>query len=114
MNQEIILITTDGYGKRMAVADIRKTGRNRKGVQISKAPLAAAITITHTNHDLVLASAGGKIQVIAVADLPLRRRTQRGGPGRSRGARVMTLSDDDYVAGAALAPPDTTPGRDLP
>ena len=105
--REVLLVTEDGYAKRMPIRDIPKTRRGAAGRRVSTVPLAAAITIANANTDVmvVLVSANGKVQVVPLAEVPARRRA-RSNAHQSKGARVMTLAPGDRVASVVLASPE--------
>ena len=105
MSRYLLVITKDGYGKRVAVNEIRRTRRDAVGVKMSKVPVAFAEVVDDTNAELVLASLKGKIQRLRVGDIPTRRRIDRSSGRISKGARIMRLNSDDRVATGALVYP---------
>jgi hypothetical protein len=56
----LLVITVDGYGKRVALDDIPLRRRTAKGVKLSTAPVAAAMLVGERD-SLLIASARGKI-----------------------------------------------------
>jgi DNA gyrase subunit A len=111
MRQYLLVITEDGYGKRVAVDEIRRTRRNPQGVKLSAVPVAFAEVVNDTNAELILASANGKIQRLRVGDIPTRRRTANDRHRRypPKGVRVMRLDPGDRVAAGAVV---SIPGVD--
>lgn len=66
---DVLVITEDGYGKRIALADIPP--RRRRGgpvVRLLSVPVAAAVTVDRAD-DVVIATAAGKVERIAVKDI---------------------------------------------
>jgi DNA gyrase/topoisomerase IV subunit A len=105
MKQYLLVITEDGYGKRVAVDDIRYTkSRNRAGVKISSVRVAFAEVVDGAKAELVLATARGKIQRLDVGDIPIRRRmtADRTHHYPPKGVRIMKLDPDDRIASAAV------------
>lgn len=102
MAEYLLVVTEDGYAKRVAVDDVRRTkGRGGLGVGVSRVPLVAALVVGEDG-ELLLASARGKVQRVAVSSIPRRRR----GTGASRGVRIMRCDPDDAIATVALAAPE--------
>jgi hypothetical protein len=99
MAEYLLVVTEGGYAKRIAVDDVRRTKRlGGLGVGVSRAPLVAALVVGEDG-ELLLASARGKVQRVAVASIPTRRR----GTGASRGVRIMRCDPGDTIATGALA-----------
>jgi hypothetical protein len=99
----LLVVTTDGYGKRLPVREITKQRhRGGMGVKVSSAPVAATIVVTGAKGDLVLMSAVGKVERIAVADVPVRHRHVRAGGTLPKGVRIMRLDPGDEVAAATV------------
>jgi DNA gyrase/topoisomerase IV subunit A len=89
-------VTLDGYGKRIAVEEIRRTDRGVIGVTVSKVPIGAALVVDDSTPELILQSKAGKTQRMATSSVPRRRRRHS-----SRGVRVMRLDPWDEVASVA-------------
>jgi DNA gyrase subunit A len=94
----LLVVTDAGYGKRVKVGDIPRTGRNRAGVTIAPVPPAGAVVVTSAD-DVLIATRAGKIERVAAVAVPVQGR-------RARGVRVVTLAEGDRVAGVAVAPRD--------
>ena len=109
MAQHLLIVTEDGYGKRVAVDEVRRTARDTIGVNVSKSEIAAAVVVSADVGDVVIASAGGVVQRVAVSSIPLRRRSNPSTGAVSRGARVMALDTGDKVATVALQMSPDTP-----
>ena len=98
-DQELLVVTENGYGKRTALADYPRKGRGTMGVKTialteSKGALAGALVVRE-HEDLVFISHSGMVQRTSV------RGINRYGRG-SQGVRVMNLKEDDTVSAIAL------------
>jgi DNA gyrase subunit A len=97
--QELLVVTENGYGKRTALSDYPRKGRGTMGVKTieltqSKGGLAGALVVRE-HEELVFISAGGMVQRTSV------RGINRYGRG-AQGVRLMNLKDDDTVSAVAL------------
>ena len=97
--QELLVVTENGFGKRTSVDQYRKTSRGAKGVQtikFSEKPggLAAALVV-RPHEELVFISENGMVQRTGVAGI---RQTGRA----AQGVRLMNVRDDDRVSAVAL------------
>jgi DNA gyrase subunit A len=97
--QEILVVTENGFGKRTAVSEYRKTSRGAKGVQTIKfsekrGGLAAALVV-RPHEGLVFISEHGMVQRTGVSGI---RQTGRS----AQGVNVMNVRDDDRVSAVAL------------
>ncbi len=103
-----MIVTEDGYGKRVAVGEVRRTqGRGTVGVRVSRDPIAAALVVNGEGAgDVVIVSAAGKVERVALASIPVRRRSDPSSGRVSKGARVMRLAAGDVVATVAVATED--------
>jgi DNA gyrase subunit A len=98
-DQELLVVTENGYGKRTALSDYPRKGRGTMGVKTislteNKGALAGALVVRE-HEELVFISAGGMVQRTSV------RGINRYGRG-SQGVRLMNLKDDDTVSAIAL------------
>lgn len=101
--QRLLIVTEDGYGKRVAIDEIRCTqGRNSKGVNVSRVPVAAALVVDNTDAEAVIATANGKVERVRVGDVPTRRRSDPSSGRISKGVSVIRLDPGDRVASVAL------------
>jgi hypothetical protein len=99
----LLIVTEDGMGRRVAVDEIRRTkGRGGVGVTVSKSAIAAALVVSDDDGDVLIASAGGIVQRVALASIPIRRRIDPSSGRIPKGARVMTLDSGDKVATVAV------------
>jgi hypothetical protein len=102
LTQHLLIVTEDGYGRRVPVHEIRKTDRRASGVRVSKTPVAIAMVVDDPEAELVIAAAGGKVQRVSVGSVPVRRRTDPSSGKVPKGARVIRLRAGDHVASGAL------------
>jgi DNA gyrase subunit A len=98
-DQELLVVTENGYGKRTALSDYPRKGRGTMGVKTitlteNKGALAGALVVRE-HEDLVFISAGGMVQRTPVRGINRYGRA-------SQGVRLMNLKDDDIVSAVAL------------
>jgi DNA gyrase subunit A len=107
-DQELLVVTENGYGKRSSISEYRKTKRGAMGVKTitltdRKGSLAGALVVRE-HEDLVFISSGGMVQRTGVRGINRYGRS-------SQGVRVMNLKDDDVVSAVALViDDDADPG----
>src|SRR6201991_5089420 len=98
-DQELLVVTENGYGKRTPISDYPVKGRGTMGVKTitlteNKGQLAGALVVRE-HQELVFISQNGMVQ-----------RTSGRGISRygraSQGVRVMNIRDDDQVSAVAL------------
>jgi DNA gyrase subunit A len=107
-DQELLVVTLNGYGKRTTIAEYPVKGRDTMGVRTiqlteNKGALAGALVVRE-HQELVFISQNGLVQRISVRDISRYGRA-------SQGVRLMNIRDDDQVAAVALvaeSEPDTT------
>jgi DNA gyrase subunit A len=98
-DQELLVLTENGYGKRTALSDYPRKGRGTMGVKTitlteNKGALAGALVVRE-HEELVFISAGGMVQRTPVRGINRYGRA-------SQGVRLMNLKDDDTVSAVAL------------
>jgi DNA gyrase subunit A len=98
-DQEVLVVTENGFGKRTAVAEYRKTSRGAKGVQTIKfsekrGGLAAALVV-RPHQELVFISQEGMVQRTGVRGI---RQTGRA----AQGVTLMNVREEDRVSAVAL------------
>jgi DNA gyrase subunit A len=98
-DQELLVVTENGFGKRTAVSEYRKTSRGAKGVQTIKfsekrGGLAAALVV-RPHQELVFISQVGMVQRTGVRGI---RQTGRA----AQGVTLMNVREDDRVSAVAL------------
>jgi DNA gyrase subunit A len=106
-DQELLVVTENGYGKRTSISEYRKTKRGAKGVGTiklteSKGALAGALVVRE-HQELVFISVGGMVQRTGVRGISRYGRL-------SQGVRVMNMKDDDHVSAVALVVESSTNG----
>jgi DNA gyrase subunit A len=98
-DQELLVVTKNGYGKRTRIDQYRKTSRGAKGVKTiglteSKGQLGGALVVRE-HQELVFISQNGLVQRTAVRGISQQGRA-------ATGVRVMNIRDDDQVSAVAL------------
>jgi DNA gyrase subunit A len=98
-DQEVLVVTENGFGKRTPVSEYRKTSRGAKGVQTIKfsekrGGLAAALVV-RPHQELVFISQEGMVQRTGVRGI---RQTGRA----AQGVTLMNVRDEDRVSAVAL------------
>ena len=98
-DQEVLVVTENGFGKRTPVDEYRKTSRGAKGVQTIKfsekrGGLAAALVV-RPHQELVFISQEGMVQRTGVRGI---RQTGRA----AQGVTLMNVREDDRVSAVAL------------
>jgi DNA gyrase subunit A len=97
-DEDLLVVTGNGYGKRTLISEYPAKGRPTKGVRTIKVTDRKGELVTarpvREGQELLLISQNG--QVIRIAAESVRR------TGRStEGVRLMNLADDDAVVGVA-------------
>ena len=98
-DDELLVVTENGFGKRTALSDYPRKGRGTMGVKTialtdKKGALAGALVVRE-HQDLVFISTNGMVQRTAVKGINLYGRA-------SQGVKVMNVRDDDTVSAVAL------------
>jgi DNA gyrase subunit A len=98
-DQELLVVTENGYGKRTPIPDYPVKGRGTMGVRTimlteNKGALAGALVVRE-HQELVFISQNGMVQRISVRGISRYGRA-------SQGVRVMNIRDDDQVSAVAL------------
>jgi DNA gyrase subunit A len=98
-DQELLVVTENGYGKRTRIDQYRKTSRGAKGVKTiglteSKGALGGALVVRE-HQELVFISQNGLVQRTGVRGISQQGRA-------ATGVRVMNIRDDDKVSAIAL------------
>ncbi|MGN6869409.1 MAG: DNA gyrase subunit A [Solirubrobacteraceae bacterium] len=98
-DQELLVVTENGYGKRTPISDYPVKGRGTMGVKTiqlteNKGALAGALVVRE-HQELVFISQGGMVQRTSVRGINLYGRA-------SQGVKVMNIRDDDQVSAVAL------------
>jgi DNA gyrase subunit A len=98
-DQELMVVTENGYGKRTPIPDYPVKGRGTMGVKTitlteNKGQLAGALVVRE-HQELVFISQNGMVQRTSVRGINRYGRA-------SQGVRVMNIRDDDQVSAVAL------------
>jgi DNA gyrase subunit A len=98
-DQELLVVTQNGYGKRTPISDYPVKGRGTMGVKTitlteNKGQLAGALVVRE-HQELVFISQNGMVQRTSVRGINRYGRS-------SQGVRVMNIRDDDQVSAVAL------------
>jgi DNA gyrase subunit A len=98
-DQELLVVTENGYGKRTPIPDYPVKGRGTMGVKTitlteNKGALAGALVVRE-HQELVFISQNGMVQRTSVRGINRYGRA-------SQGVRVMNIRDDDHVSAVAL------------
>jgi DNA gyrase subunit A len=88
-DQELLVVTENGYGKRTALSDYPRKGRGTMGVKTialtaNKGALAGALVVRE-HEELVFISAGGMVQRTSVRGINRYGRGSQGAPGNGAG-----------------------------
>jgi DNA gyrase subunit A len=98
-DDELLVVTENGYGKRTSISDYPVKGRGTMGVKTislteNKGALAGALVVRE-HHELVFISQNGMVQRTSVRGINRYGRA-------SQGVRVMNIRDEDRVSAVAL------------
>ncbi len=98
-DQELLVVTQNGYGKRTPIPDYPVKGRGTMGVKTitlteNKGRLAGALVVRE-HQELVFISQNGMVQRTSVRGINRYGRS-------SQGVRLMNLREDDQVSAVAL------------
>jgi DNA gyrase subunit A len=98
-DQELLVVTENGYGKRTPISDYPVKGRSTMGVKTitlteNKGALAGALVVRE-HQELVFISQNGMVQRTSVRGINRYGRA-------SQGVRLMNIRDDDQVSAVAL------------
>jgi DNA gyrase subunit A len=103
-DDELLVVTENGYGKRTLLSDYPRKGRGSMGVKTialteRKGGLAGAL-IVREHQDLVFISQNGMVQRTSVNGISQYGRA-------SQGVKVMNIRDDDTVSAVAVVVEDS-------
>src|SRR5919202_4655552 len=98
-DQDLLVITDSGFGKRTGVDQFRKTKRGAMGVRAIKAAqhkgdLAGALVVRE-HEELVFITEGGMVQRTSVRGISRQGRD-------ATGVRVVNMKEDDRVSAVAV------------
>ena len=105
-DQELLVVTEAGYGKRTPIVEYPVKGRGTMGVKTialtdAKGALAGAMVVRE-HQELVFISQNGMVQRTSVRGINRYGRS-------SQGVRVMNIRDDDQVSAVALVVESESP-----
>lgn len=100
-DEEVLVLTSNGYGKRTKVSEFRVKGRNGKGVKClnltEKNGVLVCLTVIDKEDDLIVISDQGMIIRTHLKEIStIGRDTQ--------GVKIITLSEGQIVASMAIVP----------
>ena len=103
-DENLLVVTEHGYGKRSALADYRATlhrgGKGVKAMQITeKTGSLVAVTNVTDDHDLMIINRSGITIRMKVADLRVLGRA-------TQGVKLIDLRGKDYIASITKVPTD--------
>lgn len=95
-DQELLVVSENGFGKKTAISQYRKQGRAGKGIKTSKVTdktgkLVASLLLGKAAQDLIAISQKGQVIKTPVSSIPSLSRT-------TQGVRLMRLAGGDKVA----------------
>jgi DNA gyrase subunit A len=98
-DQELLVVTENGYGKRTPISEYPAKGRGTMGVKTitlthNKGALAGALVVRE-HQELVFISQNGMVQRTSVRGINLYGRS-------SQGVKLMNIREDDQVSAVAL------------
>ena len=110
-DQELLVVTENGYGKRTAISEYPVKGRATMGVKTiqlteNKGALAGALVVRE-HQELVFISQNGMVQRTSVRGISRYGRA-------SQGVKVMNIRDDDQVSAVALVAESDGDDDDVP
>jgi DNA gyrase subunit A len=105
-NEDILVISENGYGKRSKIDDYRVTNRGGKGVKTinvtKKTGELIAIKSVSDENDLMIITQNGITIRLAVNSISVLGRA-------TQGVRVINLKEEDKIASVARVTIDETP-----
>ena len=108
-NDEILVVTENGYGKRTPVNDYRLSNRGGKGIKTAtiteRNGNIVCITTVNGEEDLMVVTNSGVIIRIDVQDISQNGRA-------AQGVRLIKLSDEQYVSTVAKVSEDDEESAD--
>ncbi|HWD69978.1 MAG TPA: DNA gyrase subunit A [Solirubrobacteraceae bacterium] len=109
-DQELLVVTENGYGKRTLISEYPVKGRGTMGVKTiqlteNKGALAGALVVRE-HDELVFISQNGLVQRTSVRGISRYGRA-------SQGVRVMNIRDNDQVSAVALVAESDSPEAEL-
>ncbi len=97
----VLVVTANGYGKKMPIKEFRRQGRGGKGLKAinlsdKTGPVVAARVISDPDEDIMLLSTQGRLIRLSLAEVrPMGR--------YAAGVIVMRMNENELVAGLAVS-----------
>lgn len=101
MRSYLLIVTTDGYGKRLPLESITLTRRGIHGAKVSSVPIAAAFE-AEEDGEIVLSTSSRKVVRIPLATVAVRRRKALEGGRLTKGVRLVKLPKGETITAASL------------
>ena len=100
-NDEIIVLTSNGYGKRTLAEEFKVKGRNVKGVKYmnitEKSGNPVCLTLSSAEDDLIVITDGGMVIRTHISDISLIGRD-------TQGVKIIKLNEGQTVASIIVVP----------
>lgn len=95
---DLLIVTTDGYGKRTSVSEFRQQNRGGIGLIATKfksiSSRVATILVVNEEQEIMISSAKGIVTRQVCSSISKQSRT-------ATGVNIQNLDDDDYIAGVS-------------
>jgi len=100
-NEDVLVVSENGYGKRSKIEDYRLTNRGGKGVKTinitEKTGQLISIKSVEESNDLMIITQSGLTIRMSIADLRIIGRT-------AQGVKLINLKEGDKIASVAIVP----------
>ena len=109
-NEDILVVSENGYGKRSKIEDYRLTNRGGKGVKTinlteKTGPLISIKSVDETNDLMIITQSGLTIRM-SVSNMRIIGRA-------AQGVRLINLKEGDKIASVAIVPASEEPEESL-
>jgi len=105
-NEDILVVSENGYGKRSKIGDYRLTNRGGKGVKTinvtEKTGQVISIKSVDDTNDLMIITQSGLTIRMSISALRILGRT-------AQGVRLINLKEGDQIASITIVPSDEEP-----
>jgi len=105
-NEDILVVSENGYGKRSKIGDYRLTNRGGKGVKTinitEKTGQIISIKSVDDSSDLMIITQVGLTIRMSISQLRILGRT-------AQGVRLINLKEGDQIASITIVPSDEEP-----
>ncbi len=110
-NDEILVVSANGYGKRSALSEYRSTNRGAKGVKAmnvtDKTGALTAIANVNEEQDIMIINRSGITIRLAITDIRACARA-------TQGVKLINLRGKDFIASVTTVPHDDSEPTDKP